>query len=214
MIYGLKKTKYMVINTGKEPEEVIEKRVKEGVVQESDIYKYLGIVINKSRDLKDHILELNGKCEVINRQISAIGAKHQVGKEEIKFELKLYETCLIPALLHGLEAWGKIDKDEMIEIEKIQERVLKRIFNLPISTSYIGLIMETGTWPANQRVQHSTMMLYHNIMNSEHKRIARKILVEQTKSNNKNTMISRVQQIAQEIGAKLKNVENMKKSKK
>ena len=50
-------------------------------------------------------------------------------------------------------------------------------------------------------------------MNSDHKRIARKILVEQTKSNNKNTMISKVQQIAQEIGVKLKNVENMSKSK-
>ena len=73
--------------------------------------------------------------------------------------------------------------------------------------------METGTWPANQRIQYSTMILYHNIMNSDHKRIARKILVEQTKSNNKNTMISKVQQIAQEIGVKLKNVENMSKSK-
>ena len=31
MIYGLKKTKYMVINTGKKPEEVIEERVKEGI---------------------------------------------------------------------------------------------------------------------------------------------------------------------------------------
>ena len=38
------------------------------------------------------------------------------------------------ALLYKLEAWGKIDKDEMNEIEKIQGRVLKRIFNLPIST--------------------------------------------------------------------------------
>ena len=38
------------------------------------------------------------------------------------------------ALLHKLEAWGNIDKDEMNEIEKIQGRVLKRIFNLPIST--------------------------------------------------------------------------------
>ena len=28
MIYGLKKTKYIVINTGKEPEETIEERVK------------------------------------------------------------------------------------------------------------------------------------------------------------------------------------------
>ena len=33
MIYGLKKTKYMVINTGKGPEEVIEERVKKGIVQ-------------------------------------------------------------------------------------------------------------------------------------------------------------------------------------
>ena len=149
MIYGLKKTKCMVINTGKEPEEVIEERAKEGIAQETDIYKYQGMVINKSGNLKDHILELNRKCEVINREISAIGAKHQVGKEEIRVKLKLYETYLMPTLLYGLEAWEKIDKDEMNEIEKIQGTSLKRIFNLPVSTSYIGLIMETSTWPAN-----------------------------------------------------------------
>ena len=217
MIYGLKKSKYMVINMGKEPKEVIKEKVKEGIVQQTDIckylvYKYLGIVINKLGNLKDHILELNRKCEVINREINAIGAKHQVGKEEIRLKLKLYETCLMPALIYGLEAWGKIDKDEMNEIEKIQGRALKRIFNLPISTSYIGLIMETGTWPANQRIQYSIMMLYHNIMNSDHKRVARKILAEQTKSNRKNTMITKVQQIAQEIGVKIKNVESMIKS--
>ena len=32
------------------------------------------------------------------------GLKHQVGKEEIRVRLKLYETCLLPALLYGLEA--------------------------------------------------------------------------------------------------------------
>ena len=69
---------------------------------------------------------------------------------------------------------GKIDKDEMNEIEKIQGRALKRISNLPISTSKIGLIMETGIWPAKQRIQYRIMMLYHNIMNSDHKREAKK----------------------------------------
>ena len=198
---------------GKEPEEVIEERVKEGTVQKTDIYKYLGMVINKLGNLKDHILELNKKCEVINTEINAIGAKHQVGKEEIRVKLKLYETCLMPALLHGLEAWGKIDKDEMNETEKIQGRELKRIFNVPISTTYIGLIMETGTWPVNQRIQYSIMMLYHNIMNSSHKRVVRKIIPEQAKSNRKSTMISKVKQIEQEIGLKIKNVEDMRKSK-
>ena len=59
----------------------------------------------------------------------------------------------MPALLYGLEGWGEIDKEEMNEKEKIQRRALKRIINLPISTSYISLIIETGTWPANQRMQ-------------------------------------------------------------
>ena len=55
IIYVLKKTKYMVINTGKEPEEAIKERVKEEIVQEKDICKYLGMVINKSGNLKDHM---------------------------------------------------------------------------------------------------------------------------------------------------------------
>ena len=38
MIYGLKKTKYMVISTEKKLEEVIEEIVKEGTVQETDIF--------------------------------------------------------------------------------------------------------------------------------------------------------------------------------
>ena len=51
MIYELKKTKYMVINTRKKSEQAIEEEVKEGIVQETDIYKYLGMVINKSGNL-------------------------------------------------------------------------------------------------------------------------------------------------------------------
>ena len=73
--------------------------------------------------------------------------------------------------------------------------------------------METGTWIANQRMQYSTIMLYHNIMNSDHKRVARKILAEETRSSHKNTMISKIRQIAQEIGVEIKNVESMSKSK-
>ena len=50
-------------------------------------------------------------------------------------------------------------------------------------------------------------------MNSDYKRVARKILAEQTKSNRKNTKISKIQQIPQEIGVKTKIVESMSKSK-
>ena len=66
----------MAMSTGKKPEEEIEERVKQGIVQNEDIFKYLEMVINKSGNLKDHIRELNGNCKVINRAISVIGKKN------------------------------------------------------------------------------------------------------------------------------------------
>ena len=85
----LKNCRPWVINTGKELEEVIEERVKEGIIQETNIYKYLGMVINKSGNLKGHIPELNRKCEVIKREINVLVAKHQAGKQEIRVKLKV-----------------------------------------------------------------------------------------------------------------------------
>ena len=102
----------------------------------------------------------------------------------------------MPDLPYGLKVWEKTGQDKMNEKEKIQGRALKKIFNLPISTSNIDLIMETATWSANQRIQHSTMMFYLKIMNSDRKRVARKIWAEHTINNYKNIMISKVQQTA------------------
>ena len=87
------------------------------------MYKYLEMVINKSENLKDHTLGLNRKCDVINREISA-------GKEKIRVKLKIYETCLMPALLHELEVWGKVGKDGMNEIKKDSRESIKNDIQL------------------------------------------------------------------------------------
>ena len=51
----------------------------------------------------------------------------------------------MPALLYRLEAWGKVDRDEMNEILKIQVGPLKSMLTFLISTSYIDPVMQTGT---------------------------------------------------------------------
>ena len=80
------------------------------------------MVMNKSGNLEN---ELNRKCKLINREISATGVKYQVGKKGVIVKLKLCETCAMQALLCGLEARGKIgSKDKMNGIEKIQGRAL------------------------------------------------------------------------------------------
>ena len=63
--------------------------------------------INRGQLIED-IKELNSRCDIINREIHAIGGKTQVRKEEVRVKLKLFETYLMPALLYGMEAWKKL----------------------------------------------------------------------------------------------------------
>ena len=143
--YGLKKTKIMIVRTGKEEVEQIQERLQQGTVLETEKYQYLGIVTNTEGNLKDHIQEMWEKSNKILFEINAIGAKSQVGTEEIRVKLKLFESCLMPEILHGLAAWERIMTREIEEIERIQSKALKQLLQVPISTSTAGLLMETGT---------------------------------------------------------------------
>ena len=209
--FGLKKTKYMIIKTGREEEEINE-TVKAGRIQRTDKCKYLGITISTDGKVTEHIKELNNRCGIINREICAIGAKTQVGKEEVRVKLKLFEICLVPALLYGMEAWKKFSKAEIQQLEKIQGKALKRIFSLPITTPYIGLVIETGVWPAEQRINYRSLMLYHNITNNSKDRLVTQIVQEQRVLNHQNTFYGKVRAIAEELNIKLEAAVTMKKS--
>ena len=89
----------------------------------------------------------------------------------MKVKIKLFETCLMPAIVHGLVVWGRITATEMKEISKVQVSALKQIPHLPKSTPCIGILLETGIWPIKERIEYSTMILFHSVMNSDDERI-------------------------------------------
>ena len=134
----------MMVKTGKEREEILQEKIKSRAVQKTETYHYLGITINEKGNLEQHIEVIEKKCETISREIDAIGTKNHVGKEETRIKLKLFDTCLMTALTYGIEAWANIRTVEMREIEKIQEKTLNTIFQFPVSTTYTGIIIETG----------------------------------------------------------------------
>ena len=78
------------------------------------------MTLSSDGQFTEHLKELNTRCGIINRKICAIGAKTQVGKEVIRVKLKLFKTCLMPALLYGMEVWKKLSKAENQHLEKIQ----------------------------------------------------------------------------------------------
>jgi len=45
-----------------------------------------------------------------------------------------------------LECWTRIGKKEMVKLEKLEGRMLKRLLQVPESTSTWGILKETGIW--------------------------------------------------------------------
>ena len=166
------------------------------------------MVLNTEGNLKDHIQEIGKKSNKILLEINAIGAKSMVGTEEIRVKLKLFELCLMPAILHVIAAWGRIFTRE---IERMQSKELKQLLQVPLSTSTTGVLIETGIWPAMEYLQYSTMMLYHGILNSE-ERVAKNIVKEQCKYNLQQTFYNRVNSIIKETGVGTKAAEKLRKS--
>ena len=91
-------------------------------------------------------------------------------------------------------------------------KALKRIFQLPFSTTYTGIIMETGIWPAKQKIQYATMMLYHNIKNSDDNRKVKQVVEEQEQNQFKNTFYQKVQKIAKDLQIDISDVTSTSKS--
>ena len=168
-------------------------------------------MLNKEGNLKEHVKETESKASRIIREINGISSKQNVGQEEIRVKIKLFETCLILAILYGFKAWGKILKSEMQAIEKIQNQSLKKILQLPVTTPSTGLLMETGIWPAKERIEYSTLMLIHSIINSNKERISQKTILEQRKKGMTNTLYERAKEIGQSIGM---NIDQAKKNEK
>ena len=63
----------MVVKTGREEE--LNETVKAGRIRRTDKCKYLGMTISTDGHLTEHIKELNSRCDIKKREISAIGAK-------------------------------------------------------------------------------------------------------------------------------------------
>ena len=50
----------------------------------------------------------------------------------------------MPAVLHGLAAWGRIMTREIEEIERMHSKALKQLLQVPISTSTAGVLKASG----------------------------------------------------------------------
>ncbi len=211
--YGLKKTKYMVIDTARGEPEPITESVKNGVIAETDEYKYVGFWINKKGNCQLQIYKKKKslKGEVI--ALKSIANFHNVGDMFVAVRLHLFESCVLPSLLYNLEAWTKQSKGEIKDLEKIQANILCTLLGLPKSTPYLGLLNELGIWRIEERLIYRKLMLYNNLINSDENRLAKRVVEEQEQTNDlEGSFFGTVLEMTKSIGVTIKQIKHMKKS--
>ena len=74
MSFGLKETKCIAVKKEREEEEINE-TLKAAGMQRTYKCKYQIIIISRDGHLTEHIKELNTRCDIMNREICAIGTK-------------------------------------------------------------------------------------------------------------------------------------------
>ena len=118
--YGLNKTKYMIVmKTGTEPQDEIIGNVKEGKVQKTDEYQYVGLWVNEKGNLSRHLTFIREKMQSGVREMLSMTHESQVGSEAIRVRLKLYESTILQSISHRLEVW-----------EGLTEREIKEFFSI------------------------------------------------------------------------------------
>ena len=209
--YGLKKTNFMVLETGKDEKQTIEEGVKEGQVKECIEYEYLGFWLNQAANC---MLQIEKKAMKIKGEITAVKSLanfHNMGPMYINARLELYESCIIPSLLYDLEGWNKLSKKEIKALESTQHKSLCSLMEIPKTTPYIGLLNELGIWTIEERMKYRKIMLYHNLINSNDDRLAKKVVLEHKGNHEKNSFYNTVEVMTKTLGIEITEIDEMTK---
>ena len=76
-----------------------------------------------------------------------MGDKIRVGRHDGRIQKMLYEKVVLPTITYNMESTTNMTNKEMEDMEMIQGKMLRKIYNVPPSTPYWGLLIELGMKP-------------------------------------------------------------------
>ena len=143
------------------------------------LYNHLGTILHELGTCKTNIERRISLAVTATNKVMEISSPSKVGNLSTHIRLQLHNIVILTILTYNLEAWASITQDEIKDLEKCQYRILRKLLNLPQSTSYYGILYEIGQWRVEDLIYYKRMMLLHNILHSPPDRIIRRIFIDQ-----------------------------------
>jgi hypothetical protein len=156
-------------------------RVKKGEIGYTDKYKYMGDQYDKTGRNMPKIEKKMEKRNFIAAEVKRMGSYKEVGEADTSVRMLQIETMVKATLLFNTESWVNVTKLEMAKIDQNHYEFLRKVFEQKKHVPYYGLLAETGYWPFSYVVIYKRIMFYHHMINSDERRIARRMVVNQMK---------------------------------
>ena len=154
----------MVIGSMRSEIQSVTSRVKSGGIERVKEHIALGTWYDESGEYGINTRKKKEKLPFMIHTTRREANPQNVGVYAIDARLKLAETVVIPSVLYNAEAFPTYKDSEIKDLEQLQLSILVGILEVPSSTPYYPLLLETGWWTMRARLSYRKLMLYHNIL--------------------------------------------------
>ena len=159
---------------------------------------------------KNIAVRKNRGIGVVN-QVMAILEEICFGKYHFQVAMILRNSLLISSLLTNAEAWYNLSNAEVTDLEKVDEDLLRKVLECPVSTPREMLYLELGVSPIRNIIRSRRLNFLHYILHEEKQSLIYKFLQAQRDNPVKNdwchTVIEDIE--AFQLGVTIEEIENM-----
>jgi hypothetical protein len=205
--FGEAKTKAMTIGL-KKSQEKPNFNIGSMNIQHTDNYTYLGNVFNEKDNMKDHMKHINGKVEAAYQTIMTMTGNPEFNNIEMEIIWKLLEACIQPIMTYGGETWDPT-KQELIEINRAMDKIIKRILMTPPTTPREALYMETGLLDNEHIIARNRINMQVRLDETQNN-----LIKSARESGNKGGWEEKTEKVKKQMKIKRKDTENRVVSKK
>ena len=134
------------------------------MIKRKEVYKYLGVQVSLGKAHAMFKVANKKKICQLNSIMGQILALAKNSYEPITVGLALWNSCAIPALLHGIEIIS-LNKKDIDDLETLQCQFGAALLGVPISTAHCGVRRELGLVPIKILIYKRKLLYMRRIAN-------------------------------------------------
>ena len=163
--------------------------VDDHILEKVDKEKYLGDVISVDGRNTKNIAARKAKAVGIVHSIMSILQDICFGPFHFEVAVMLRDSLFINSVLVNSEAWYGLTENEVTELEKEDEQLLRKVLEAPSKTPKCMLYLETGCKPLRFVIMKRQMMFFHYILKEDKNSLIRRFFDAQLKNPGKNDWV-------------------------